>query len=103
MSDARVRVRNSDLPAGTTDRFAKDVLQIVHDTSGALLPWEFPTDEQIIEIWNLVFEDEYPILDGAKDELFPIIKGLVYYTSPIACSPLIQTYTDKAWTLGVAP
>lgn len=73
----RTRVKNSDLPAGTTDRFTRDVLPIVHDTTGALLPWECPDDDQVIEIWNLIFGNEHPISDGVKDDLFPAVKSLV--------------------------
>jgi hypothetical protein len=100
--DGRARVTNSDLPPGTADRFTKDLLPIVHDTAGALSPWESPSDEHIIEIWNLVFGDDHPI-DSDKDEHFATIRGLVCSTSLILCSPLTLTFTGKARTLGVAP
>ena len=73
----RTRVKNSDLPAGTTDRFTKDVLPIVHDTTGALLPWDCPNDDQIIEIWNLIFGNEHYIENGVRGDLFPAVKSLV--------------------------
>jgi hypothetical protein len=73
----RTRVKNSDLPAGTTERFTKDVLPIVHDTAGALLPWDCPNDDQVIIMWNLIFGNEHPISEGVKDDLFPAVKSLV--------------------------
>jgi hypothetical protein len=73
----RNRVTNSDLPDGAWDRFAKDVLPLVHETSGALDPWEFPDDEYIIDAWNIIFNGEHPITGGAKDNLFIAVKSLV--------------------------
>jgi hypothetical protein len=75
MSDGCTQVTNSDLPAGMTDQFTKNVLSIIHDTSDALLPWDAPGNDLIIEIWNLVFENKYPIVDSVKDKFFPLSKA----------------------------
>ncbi|KAH9962472.1 hypothetical protein BJV74DRAFT_799774 [Russula compacta] len=34
----------------------------MHQGQGTLHPWEYPNDEQIIAIWNLVFENDHPIV-----------------------------------------
>ena len=76
----RTRVKNSHLPFGTTDRFAKEVLPIAYDTTGALGPWECPDDNQIIIIWNLVFGSpaDHPIASNdVKGDLFFAVKSLV--------------------------
>ncbi|KAH9994563.1 hypothetical protein BJV74DRAFT_795391 [Russula compacta] len=72
------RVKNSDLPPHTIGHFTKDVLPLAFEVTGTLHPWEYPSDEQIIAIWNLVFENDHPIVSGdVKGELFLAVKGLV--------------------------
>ncbi|KAI0284150.1 hypothetical protein BC826DRAFT_973461 [Russula brevipes] len=49
-------------------------------TVGALAPWDYPDDQQIIDIWNLVFGswDDHPITSGdVKGDLFIAVKGLI--------------------------
>jgi hypothetical protein len=78
----RSRVKNSDLPLGTADRFARKVLPIALDTTGALGPWECPDDEEIIIIWNLIFgsPNEHPLtINDVKGDLFLAVKCLVRY------------------------
>ncbi|KAI0283462.1 hypothetical protein BC826DRAFT_1110208 [Russula brevipes] len=74
----RTRIRNTHLPVGTTDRFTKNVLPIALDTAGALSPWDVPDDQQMVDIWNLVFgsPNDYPLVDGDGD-LFIAVKGLI--------------------------
>ncbi|KAF8488759.1 hypothetical protein F5888DRAFT_1893246 [Russula emetica] len=79
-STGRYRFKNSDLPPGTADRFAKEVLPLAFDTAGALGPWECLDDEHIITIWNLAFSspDDHPIASGdVKGVVFLAVKGLV--------------------------
>ena len=46
--------------------------------TGALKPWSTPSDETIIEVWNLVFGDDHPIDDGdTKCRRFVVAKTLV--------------------------
>ncbi|KAH9973149.1 hypothetical protein BJV74DRAFT_889091 [Russula compacta] len=72
------RVKNSDLPPHTIGHFTKDVLPLAFEVTGTLHPWEYPSNEQIIAIWNLVFENDHPIVSGdVKGELFLAVKGLV--------------------------
>ncbi|KAI0283465.1 hypothetical protein BC826DRAFT_973778 [Russula brevipes] len=74
----RTRIRNTHLPVGTTNRFTKNVLPIALDTAGALSPWDVPDDQQMVDIWNLVFgsPNDYPLVDGDGD-LFITVKGLI--------------------------
>jgi hypothetical protein len=91
-STGRYRFKNSDLPPGTADHFAKEVLPLAFDTAGALGPWECPDDEDIITIWNLVFSspDNHSIASGdVKGAIFLAVKGLV---SPVYYS-LIMSLT----------
>ncbi|KAI0284154.1 hypothetical protein BC826DRAFT_973463 [Russula brevipes] len=79
-NNGRVRIKNSHLPVGTTERFTRKVLPIALDTVGALAPWDYPDDQQIIDIWNLVFGswDDHPITGGdVKGDLFIAVKGLI--------------------------
>ena len=81
---SRARVNNSHLPAGTTQRFTKLVLPIALDTTGALDPWEYPDDKQILEMWNLIFgsKNDHPLTDNnIKSELFATVKSLACFTS----------------------
>ena len=76
----RARIKNSHLPVGTTDRFTKNVLPIALDTVGALAPWDFPNDHQMVDMWNLIFgssEDYALIYDDVKGDVFIAVKGLV--------------------------
>lgn len=78
----RARIKNSHLPAGTTERFTKNVLPIALDTAGALAPWDHPDDQQIVDMWNLIFgsQDDHPMVDGdVKGDLFIAVKGLVSF------------------------
>jgi hypothetical protein len=74
------RIRNAHLPVGTTDQFTKNVLPIALDTAGALSPWDVPDDQQMVDIWNLVFgaPNDYPLVNSDGD-LFIAVKGLVRY------------------------
>lgn len=83
----RHRVKNSDLPHGTVNRFAKKVLPIALDTIGAEDPWGCIEDKEIIYIWNLVFgadgANDHPIASGdVGSAVFLAVKSLV-------CFPLI--------------
>ncbi|KAH9972901.1 hypothetical protein BJV74DRAFT_889127 [Russula compacta] len=72
------QVKNSDLLPHTIGHFTKDVLPLAFEVTGTLHPWEYPSDEQIIAIWNLVFENDHPIVSSdVKGELFLAVKGLV--------------------------
>jgi hypothetical protein len=84
----RLRIKNSNLPLGTTERFTKNVLPIALDTVGALAPWEFPDEQQMIDAWNLVFgsRNDHPIADGdVNSDLFTAAKGLVRLPSRNLC------------------
>jgi len=76
----RTRIKNSHLPMGTTDRFTKNVLPIALDTVGALAPWDYPSDQQIVDMWNLIFGSPYdhPLVYGdIQGDVFVAVKGLV--------------------------
>jgi hypothetical protein len=77
----RHRVKNSDLPPGTTNLFVSKVLPLALETAGVLDPWESLHDEDIINIWNVVFgspEVYHPIASGdVTGDLFLAVKGLV--------------------------
>ena len=81
---SHARVNNSHLPAGTTQHFTKLVLPIALDTTGALDPWEYPDDKQILEMWNLIFglKDDHPFTNNnMKSELLTTMKSLACFTS----------------------
>lgn len=66
------------LPQGTKNRFKKEVLALALDTTGALKPWNTPSDDTIIEIWNLVFSIDHPIDEGDTEcYRFSVAKTLV--------------------------
>jgi hypothetical protein len=76
----RTRIKNSHLPMGTTDRFTKNVLPIALDTVGALAPWDYPSDQQMVDMWNLIFGSPYdhPLVYGdIQGDVFVAVKGLV--------------------------
>jgi len=104
--NARLRIKNSNLPLGTTERFTKNVLPIALDTVGALSPWEFPDDEQMIVVWNLVFgsQNDYPIADGeVNSDLFTAAKALVRLPSLVICAvSMIYPFLDQARDLHLA-
>lgn len=80
----RHRVKNSDLPRGTADHFAKKVLPIALDTIAAGDPWGCIEDGDIIGIWNLVFgpdgANDHPIASGdVNGALFLAAKSLVRF------------------------
>lgn len=67
-----------NLPQGTKNRFKKNIIPLALDTTGALKPWSTPSDEAIIEVWNLVFGDEHPIDEGDIEcRRFVVAKTLV--------------------------
>jgi hypothetical protein len=54
---------------------------MAYESTGVLGPWEFPEDEEIIIIWNLIFGDDHPITSGdVNGELFLTVKTLVRHT-----------------------
>ena len=74
----RIRVKNSDLPHGTLSHFVTKVLPLAFQVAGVLGPWESIIDDDIIAIWNLVFDSRYPIASGdVKGDLFLTVKTLV--------------------------
>jgi hypothetical protein len=51
---------------------------ITLDTTGALKPWMMPDDHAIVNIWNLVFGQEYGLDDDdVEGETFLVVKALV--------------------------
>jgi hypothetical protein len=63
-SHKKKEISYENLPQGTKHRFKRDVIPLALDTTGALKPWNTPSDEAIIEVWNLVFGDDHPINEG---------------------------------------
>lgn len=101
------RVKNSDLPPGTTDLFASKVLPLALETAGVLDPWECPHDNDIIDIWNLVCgsQNGHRIAIGdVKGDLFLTVKSLVrravYYSLIVILFTIICP--GQAGYLGVA-
>lgn len=80
----RHRVKNSDLPHGTADRFAKKVLPIALDAIASEDPWGGLDDDDIIFVWNQIFgpdgENDHPIANGdVNGALFLAVKSLVHF------------------------
>jgi hypothetical protein len=80
----RHRLKNSDLPAGTADRFAKEVIPLAFEVAGVLDPWDTIINDDIIDNWNLVFNDDHPIASGDyTGDVFlavrSLVRCLVYY------------------------
>ncbi|GLB37951.1 hypothetical protein LshimejAT787_0410020 [Lyophyllum shimeji] len=72
------RYRHKDLPPETAERFSKLVLPMACDSVAALPPWESPTDEELADLWNLVFKDTHPVtVDLRAGSLFLVIKPLI--------------------------
>jgi hypothetical protein len=68
----------ADLPHGTPARFSKLVIPMACETTGALNPWEHPTDKMMANIWNLTFDKPNRIADGDfTSSLFIVVKKLV--------------------------
>jgi hypothetical protein len=83
-------------------RFTKLIGPLTCETTGALDAWEFPDDTELIVIWNLVFEEDYPIEGGDfKSHRFIIAKTLVcfHYAD---FSLLIVLHLDEAYHLELA-
>ena len=71
-----------NLPQGTKNQFKKNIIPLALDTTGILKPWSTPSDEAIIEVWNLVFGDEHPIDEGDIEcHRFVVAKTLVVMNS----------------------
>jgi hypothetical protein len=77
-SHKKKEISYENLPQGTKHRFKRDVIPLALDTTGTLKPWNTPSDEAIIEVWNLVFGDDHPINEGDIECFrFVIAKTLV--------------------------
>ncbi|KAF8263242.1 hypothetical protein EI94DRAFT_1807541 [Lactarius quietus] len=66
-SQKKKEISYESLPQGTKHQFKTQIIPIALDTTGALKPWNAPSNESIIEIWNLVFGDKYPLNDGDNE------------------------------------
>jgi hypothetical protein len=66
-SQRKKEISYESLPQGTKHQFKTQIIPIALDMTGALKPWNAPSDESIIEIWNLVFGDKYPLNDGDNE------------------------------------
>ena len=69
---------HNDLPPGTKDSFKNIVVPLSLDATGAKKPWQNPSDEDIISIWNYVYDEELQIEAGDVEcEKFLVAKTLV--------------------------
>jgi hypothetical protein len=67
-----------DLPESTKELFKKRVIPLSLEATGALKPWETPSDSTIIDTWNYVYDDDERIEDGDTEcDRFVIAKTLV--------------------------
>jgi hypothetical protein len=67
-----------DLPQGTKIFFRRKVIPLALDTASALKLWNTPSDDAIVEVWNMVFGDDYPIVEGDIDcHRFVVAKTLM--------------------------
>ena len=78
----KTEISFENLPQGTKNRFKKNMLPLALDTTGALKAWTTPCDDTIIEIWNIVFDADYPIDEGDTECFhFVVVKTLVSFVS----------------------
>ncbi|KAF8262361.1 hypothetical protein EI94DRAFT_1808914 [Lactarius quietus] len=66
-SQKKKEISYESLPQGTKHQFKTQIIPIALDMTSALKPWNAPSDESIIEIWNLMFGDKYPLNDGDNE------------------------------------
>jgi hypothetical protein len=77
-SHKKKEISYDSLPLGTKNRFKSKVIPLALDTIGAMKPWNIPGDDAIIEIWNIVFSDDFPIDQGDTECYhFTVAKTLV--------------------------
>ncbi|KAF8258734.1 hypothetical protein EI94DRAFT_1814721 [Lactarius quietus] len=92
-SQKKKEILYESLPQGTKHQFKTQIIPIALDTTGALKPWNAPSNESIIEIWNLVFGDKYPLNDGDNEcYCFVVAQTLIKR----AISSLVHKFADIA-------
>ncbi|KAF8256835.1 hypothetical protein EI94DRAFT_1710120 [Lactarius quietus] len=78
---------------GTKNCFETKVVLLTLDTMGVLKPWNTPSNDTIIEVWNLVFGIDYPIDEGDTECFrFVVAKTLIKH----AISSWIHKFVDAA-------
>lgn len=92
-SHKKKEISYENLPLGTKNRFKKSVIPLALDTTGALKPWNTPSDDTIVEVWNIIFGIDYPIDEGDTEcNRFIVAKTLVKR----AISSWLHKFADTA-------
>ncbi|KAF8258244.1 hypothetical protein EI94DRAFT_1815782 [Lactarius quietus] len=100
-SQKKKEISYESLPQGTKHQFKTQIIPIALDTTGTLKPWNAPSDESIIEIWNLVFGDKYPLNDGDNECYHfivaqTLVSTLIYHPQHTSSSATVRVhYSDQ--------